>query len=65
MGSNPAWCTIFFPLYLKGIALLSKTCPSPDSRLTGQRLHLSVRPWLKWQQACKSHLRAQAADNPC
>ncbi|MGJ7515259.1 hypothetical protein ACSFE6_13115 [Pseudomonas baetica] len=32
MGSNPAWCAIFYPLYYKGLASLPEACPSPESR---------------------------------
>ncbi|WP_338135688.1 site-specific integrase [Pseudomonas fragi] len=42
MGSNPAWCTIFFPLYYKGIALLTETCPSPESRFCHKFATLKV-----------------------
>ena len=42
VGSNPAWCTIFFPLYYKGIALLTETCPSPESRFCHKFATLNV-----------------------
>ncbi|WP_347928570.1 hypothetical protein [Pseudomonas helvetica] len=42
MGSNPAWCTIFFPLYDKGIALLIKTCPGPERRFCHKPAALTV-----------------------
>jgi integrase len=42
MGSNPVRCTIFYPLYYKGLAPLTETCPSPESRFCHKFAALNV-----------------------
>lgn len=54
MGSNPAWCTIFFPFYYKGIALRQKPVLVLKVFFAPYLPHLMWlmwRGWSKWQQS--------------